>query len=315
MKKLIIKSLVYFVLLLLVLEIIVRIFHLAKDNPIRFIDAHNVEKWKPNQEGYSVTGNRKQNVAKYHINKSGFNSYREFAPAKDKIEIALVGDSFVEGFHQDYNNSIGKKIETELNDAVEVYEYGYAGYDFADQLHLIEAYKEDFNLIDKVYIYLKFKDDLKRDEYKVSYARMQLETPLNKALREVKLLVYTQNIGFLDSAKSLMGKVLSFGKLKKSKKGKEEKQNKNELYISNFNNLVEKYNYNKDKFVLFFEGGDEVPNEFLSFLNENKFKYINLSQAFEKSKFPVTLIYDKHWNNHGRDIVAQEIASYHKQNQ
>jgi hypothetical protein len=48
-------------------------------------------------------------LSEFHINNSGYNFYRAFTPSKDKVEIALVGDSFVEGFHQNYYNSIGKK--------------------------------------------------------------------------------------------------------------------------------------------------------------------------------------------------------------
>ena len=127
------------------LEIWVRVFHLTKDYPVRYIDEFGVEKWMPNQDGFSVTGNRRQNFSEYHINNFGYNSYREYNPSKDKVEIALVGDSFVEGFHQNYYNSTGKKIEKILN-GIEVYEFGYAGYDLADELHLIHQYQSTFNL-------------------------------------------------------------------------------------------------------------------------------------------------------------------------
>ena len=91
-----------------------RAFHLTKDYPSRYVDEFGVEKWMPNQNGMSVTGIRRQNFSEFKINKSGFNSYREFTPTEDKTEIALVGDSFIEGFHQHYYNSIGKKIENKL---------------------------------------------------------------------------------------------------------------------------------------------------------------------------------------------------------
>ena len=97
------------VLILLVLEVLTRIFYLGEDKPSRFLDDKQVEKWVPNQAGYDITGNRNQNFVKYRINNSGFNSCREFVPSLEDIEIALVGDSFIEGFHQPYQNSIGKK--------------------------------------------------------------------------------------------------------------------------------------------------------------------------------------------------------------
>ncbi|MGB5692170.1 MAG: hypothetical protein WBM43_06155, partial [Flavobacteriaceae bacterium] len=75
-KRFLIKFGFYAVLMLLVLECLVRIFHLHKDTPERHIDDKGVEKWVPGQQGYSVTGNRRQNFSEYRINNSGYNSYR-----------------------------------------------------------------------------------------------------------------------------------------------------------------------------------------------------------------------------------------------
>ena len=209
MKRLIFKSFLYVILIIIALEVCVRIFHLTKDYPSRYVDNYGVEKWRPNQSGFSVTGNRKQNFSEYHINNYGFNSYREFNPTKENVEIALVGDSFIEGFHQNYYNSIGKKIENDLPN-VDVYEFGYAGYDFADQLHLVSVYKELFETIDQVYLGIKFKNDLYRDKYTVLEERMKLESPLYKNLRKIKILTYTQSIGLLDPVREAITKLLAF---------------------------------------------------------------------------------------------------------
>lgn len=312
MRKLIIKMAVYSLLILIALEVIVRLFHLSKDNPSRFVDEFNVEKWVPNQEGYSVTGNRRQNFSKFHINESGFNSYREFVPSKDKKEIALVGDSFIEGFHQNYYNSIGKKIEDRV-EGVEVYEYGYAGYDFADQLHLIYTYKKDFDLIDHVVLGLKFKNDLTRDEYHVIQDRMRLESPLYRNMRKIKLLVYVQNIGLLDPVRGLIGKVLSIGKThsnnNKHQVTDNDIVNKQKVFVDNFESLVKNYGYDKDRFVLLLDK-TITPKMFLDYLNENKYKFIDFSTVLNASKKPTTLIYDRHWNNHGRELIAELIADY-----
>ncbi|NJX15180.1 hypothetical protein [Tamlana crocina] len=100
-------------------------FHLYNDVPLHlFIDEYGIQKTVPGQVGFSVTGNRRMNFCEFRINKSGYNSYREFTPSADKIEIALIGDSFIEGFNQHYYDSTGKKIENNLGNNVEVYEYG-----------------------------------------------------------------------------------------------------------------------------------------------------------------------------------------------
>ncbi|MCF7560810.1 hypothetical protein L3X39_09180 [Sabulilitoribacter multivorans] len=314
MKKLFFKSCLYVVLILITLEIIVRIFHLSKDNPSRFVDEFNVEKWVPNQEGYSVTGNRRQNFSKFYINNSGYNSYREFAPTLNKKELALVGDSFIEGFHQNYYNSIGKKIENKLQD-FEVYEYGYAGYDFADQLHLIHAYKETFDKIDYVVLGLKFENDLMRSEYNVVTDRMHLESPLYRNARKIKLLVYTQNIGVLEPLWKLAGRIASIGKKANSNEEKEvteaEIQYQQNIYVDNFKSLIDKYGFDKTRFILLLNV-DVTPQHFLDYLNKNNFEYIDFGNALKQSKKPTTLIYDRHWNNHGREIIANLIAEHIK---
>ncbi|WP_438423369.1 hypothetical protein [Aquimarina macrocephali] len=314
MKKLIIKSILYVFLILIVLEGLVRVFHLGKDTPTRFLDEHKVEKWKPNQNGFSVTGNRRQNFSEYHINTTGYNSYREFTPTKDKVEIALVGDSFIEGFHQNYYNSIGKKIENALPE-IEVYEYGYAGYDFADQLHLVHSYASQFDLIDHIILGIKFSNDLTRAEYQVVNSRLALESPINRMLKKSKLIVYCKSIGILDPPQELMYRLINALKPKKKTVLKDDTEilkikNQNERkYLENFKSLVSKYGYDKKRFTLLLDSRITSPL-FLSYLEENKYNYIDFSTSFETSDRSTTLIYDRHWNNHGRDVIAKNITQY-----
>ncbi|XCF05124.1 hypothetical protein ABI125_10350 [Tamlana crocina] len=128
MKKFVLKIGLYIVLVLLALEGLVRVFHLYNDVPLHlFIDEYGIQKTVPGQVGFSVTGNRRMNFCEFRINKSGFNSYREFTPSADKIEIALIGDSFIEGVNQHYYDSTGKKIENNLIKNIGVCEYGRGG--------------------------------------------------------------------------------------------------------------------------------------------------------------------------------------------
>ncbi len=314
MKKLILKNILYFFLILLSLEVFVRVFHLSKDTPTRFLDNNKVEKWAPNQNGFSVTGNRRQNFSEYHINKSGFNSYRDFTPTKDKKEVALVGDSFIEGFHQNYYNSIGKKIENVLPE-IEVYEYGYAGYDFADQLHLIHAYKNQFDLIDHVILGIKFSNDLTRPEYKVITERLALESPLNKLLKKSKLLVYCKSIGILDPPQKLVYKLTNLLKQKRevnpisNAEIQRIRQKKEKIYLENFESLIMKYGYDKKRYTLLLDAST-TSQIFLEYLEANDYRYIDFSKQFEASKRSTTLIYDRHWNNHGRELIADVITNH-----
>lgn len=307
MKKILFKSFVYFTLLILLLEGLVRIFHLHKSYPYRYIDQEEVEKWKPLQSGYQVTGNRRQNYVKYNINKQGFNSYRTFSPTIDKTEIAIVGDSFIEGFHQNYDNSIGKKVETQLN-GISVYEYGYAGYDFADQLHLIYKYKSQFDLIDMVILGIKFDNDFTREKYAINTDRMAMESPTVRLIQKSKLIVYLQNIGVLDQLRAKLAQILTVGKKEEQTViQKSEKDIIIQSNLENFEKLANEYNFDKNKFILMLES-DISPKIFIDYLKKNEYKFIDLSPGFNNSSKPTTLIYDRHWNDHGRTIVANEIV-------
>ncbi|NER16872.1 hypothetical protein [Spongiivirga citrea] len=315
MKRIILRGILYSFLLVLMLEALVRVFHLHKDYPYRYIDEYQVEKWVPNQEGYRVTGNRRQNFSKYYINNSGYNSYREFNPSVEKRELALVGDSFIEGFHQNYYNSIGKKIENKVAD-IEVYEYGYAGYDFADQLHLVSQYKNQFELIDHIVFGIKFENDFTRSAYKVEYGRMALESPKVRLMQRSKLIVYLKNIGVLPAIQSKFNSIkFSFknlGKIRGKSKNILKEENTALLhkeYIENFKSLVKTYGFDKDKNTLMLDSSI-TPKIFIDFLNKHNYPFIDIGPALQSSKKPTTLIYDRHWNNNGRTIVAKEICDF-----
>ncbi|WP_298499375.1 hypothetical protein [uncultured Algibacter sp.] len=311
MKKFILKIGLYFICIFIGLELLVRVFHLHKDRPVRYLDEYNVEKWIPNQTGIWVTGNRRQNVGEYKINNFGYNSvYDEFQPKKNKKEIALVGDSFIQGFHQNYQNSIGQKLETKLNKNYKVLEFGYAGWDLADQLHMIKAYEHLFDDIEHVVIYMQYTTDLKRDTYTIS-DRFSLDTPLNRFLKEIKTVVYLRDLGLMDPITKSIEKIKTVINGDRSVKEVENvnQEKEDRLKLENFKQLVKQYGYDKHKNVLLLDYS-LCSTQFLDYLEQNQFKTINFNKSFEVSKTPPTLIYDQHWNNHGRNLITNLLEEY-----
>lgn len=311
MKKFFLRIGLYAFLILVALEILVRAFHLYTEDPPRFIDDKSVEKRVPRHTGYAVTGNRNQNFSKFSINAAGFNSHREFEPSKEKKELALIGDSFIEGFHQDYNASTGTKIEQLLDDT-EVYEYGYAGYDLANQMHLIQAYKQDFEQIDEIVIYLNYESDLQRGFYEPNYGRIALlSSALFKIRDNIKLLAYGSKIGILEPIK----KLLTGNETKATPTFNEDPVSMTvssydqKTYLDNFKNLVSLYGFDNCKTSILLDSR-KTPRGFLTYLEEQHYEYIDYASTFEAAKQPVTLIYDHHWNNYGRVLIAKVIARY-----
>jgi len=315
-KKFLLKSALYIFLILLLLEGIVRMLHLYTEDPPRFIDDYGVEKRVPDHTGYAVTGNRNQNFSEFHINKAGFNSHREFAPSSDKYEVALVGDSFIEGFHQDYNSSIAIRIEQKVPD-IEVYKYGYAGYDFANQMHLVHAYKKDFELIDEIILYLNYENDLDRGVYEPNHARIKmLSSGLFKLRDNIKLLAYGSKIGIVEPLKKLAQGGDAFKDTEDAYKNNtmngetdDEKRKKDEKRIANFKSLIALYGLDKDKTAILLDSR-KTSTRFLDFLKENGIRYIDFAQRFEKSDTSTNLVYDHHWNAHGRELISEEIAHF-----
>jgi len=305
MNKFLKRLLSYAFLLVLAIEILVRVLHLYTEDPPRFIDEMGVEKRVPGHNGYTVTGNRNQNFSEFKINSAGFNSFREFNPSNSKYEIALIGDSFIEGFHQDYYDSTGKKIEQKIN-GVEVYEYGYAGYDLANQMHLIHAYKNDFELIDEIVIYLNYKSDLVRGGYEPNHGRIaMLASPVFKIRDNIKLLAYGSKIGILEPIK----KLFSRNGFKNNGNINPNVPDLDEQYLENFKSLVASYGFDKCKTTILLDSR-KTSTSFLEYCKANNFSYIDFAPKFEAATKPVTLIYDWHWNNYGRELIAEFTADY-----
>ncbi|MBM1106751.1 hypothetical protein JQC67_11425 [Aurantibacter crassamenti] len=312
MKNLILKSVLYIGLILLALEGLVRVLHLYTEDPPRFIDEKLVEKRVPGHQGYAVTGNRNQNFSEFRINSFGFNSANEFNPSKEDFEIALIGDSFIEGFHQDYDDSTGEKIENLLQ-GVSVYEYGYAGYDLANQMHLINAYAQQFALIDKIVIYLNFESDLGRAEYQPNYGRINMLNSMVFKIRDnIKLLAYGSKIGILEPLKRLVqGGEVNKNENEQPVPRENSDNNEDHIRLTNFKSLINLYGFDKTKTSILFDSR-KTSNEFIEFCNSEGIDLIDFSNAFQRSKKPTTLIYDHHWNNNGRTLIASQIAEHFK---
>lgn len=318
MKRLFLKIAIYSFLIFTTLELIVRVFHLYDEYPVFIINDANVKTYAPNQQGYSSKGNRLMNFTEYHINNDGYNSYREFVPTPAPTDIAIIGDSFIEGLHQNYYNSIGKKIESKLNNTYQVFEYGHSGYDFADQLHLISAYRDKFDLIDYIFIYIKYENDLKRNYYEPDQYWIDSQYFLTSRIaKKIKIFNYLDNIGLFEALRELKGKTLNLFRPNPAKmvamEGEYLPQRKDSLYLEHFKTLIDSFGLDKQKSIFLLDSRT-TSSLFLNYLDSSQYKYLDFGADFEKSKLPTTLIYDMHWNNHGRTIIANSISNYIKEN-
>ena len=187
---------------------------------------------------------------------------------------------------------------------IKVYEYGHSSNDFADAMHLMESYQEEFDKIDKIIIYLDYEGDLDRAEYK--YVERKLALPF---LNHSKLYVYAKMIGLFDPIKNMVGNIMSLKFLKKNIK-KEDHLDMSDTYptrASNFESVIEKYGFDRKR-MIFLLNSDQTDERFVSYLKRHNYDYMDYANIFEASKEPTTLIYDQHWNNNGRKLLAKLIS-------
>ena len=309
MKKLLYKIAIHGLFIFIILECMVRVFHFHANPPQQYIDDYGVRKLVPLQEGYNVTGNRRQHVTRYQVNNIGFNSIQTDFPKEDNYNVELIGDSYIEGLHQPNHNSIGVMLASKL-DSLKVYEYGVSGYDMADQLHFVQAYNKELQHIDEIILYMKFENDFERSAYE---PLLISESKLDKLRNHSKLLTYLRQLGILNSLKSFLTtntKKLLF---------KNEIQQENSIAvddpkfslqrIANFKKLMKTYNFQKNKMTLLLDSRF-TNTMFLDFCKENNIKIIDFKQPFQSAEKETSLVYDAHWNSYGRELIADTIFKH-----
>ena len=140
MKKLIINLFIFFVVFIGLFEIFLKVFGLATDVPFSHLFDNGYVLYKADQEGKFVRGSRGEVSTAFHINQTGWNSVVEYG-APDSSTLAIIGDSYIEGFYVDVDRSIGRKIELLTNNRYKVHEYGIAGANIHDYRVLFEDLK------------------------------------------------------------------------------------------------------------------------------------------------------------------------------
>jgi len=143
--KILLITLPTLIILFLLLEGAVRLFLPVSDVPDTYFDPVLGNHYVPDQTGEFVKAHGQEIRTRYRINKSGWNSHRDFVDAKpaDTFRIAVIGDSYVEAFQVDVDRSFPFLLEKRLNKsaggeaAVEVYAYGHSGANLVQYLAVV----------------------------------------------------------------------------------------------------------------------------------------------------------------------------------
>ena len=141
MKSFLIKIIIVLVASLISFEAILRIFNLSRFTfPLTVVD--NNELYLPGNYGYYIGGGFGEIKAVYKINQQGWNSvldYNEVEKESSK-RVAVIGDSFIEGFQVDVTKSIGRQLDSLTKFQTITHEYGHSGANVFDFELVYEEY-------------------------------------------------------------------------------------------------------------------------------------------------------------------------------
>tara|TARA_B100000315_G_scaffold196233_1_gene187321 strand:+ start:43 stop:996 length:954 start_codon:yes stop_codon:yes gene_type:complete len=305
MIKLIIRVTAFFVFTLLIFEIYIRIFHLYDDVPKVRLDSNKLLVYKPNQNGSYNFGNRKEVDSKYLINSAGFNSAVEYDFSTNTPKIALIGDSYIEGFHQDVNNSIGRMINR-LSD-YQCFEYGLSSWTLNDYLNLISSDSTLFNQFEYIFINLN-PSDLQFSLYNYWNSEVS-KLKVDKQNSFIYKYIYS-NVKLLSSANQ-MGIFNNLGKkIKILSTNNQLESNNNDLQLKNFYEILNYFGIpiNNKKLIFIFNSNLKYQESFLNHIKQG-YNFIDLSISFNQSADLPYFRFDHHWNNKGRMLVAKEILN------
>ena len=268
-------------------EIICRVLPITPDIPIRE-NRDGFYMLKKNQEGYYIRGKFPYWLkSHYFINNEGFVSVKDYKfDDCNKLKIALVGDSFVEGFQSDSNKSIGRLME-EINPYYEVYEFGLSGYNFQNYIEIYNKYK--LNKFRHVFLITDSEDLLSKTAAKTIYSNtIEIKEKIFRSLYNNFYL-----FKYLNWNHALVSKVLDFKNIfRLSKKIDKEKEFfKPNIFLDTSTNVEIVLKSNDDFFL------------------RQIYPDINFIEIYHSRK-PFNFGFDKHWNLNGKKNVAETLSKW-----
>ncbi|MDC1462615.1 hypothetical protein N8382_08905 [Polaribacter sp.] len=293
MKKFLVIIIAFTFIIVILGDIVIRVFKLVPDIPERYVDKHNIQKYKPGQSGYYTKAEKKWNV-----NEFGWLGVHNIT--KDST-ITIIGDSFIENIMNPIECNQGNLLKKHIPD-YSFFEAGRSGISFIETLEISRIL--DLEIKPKYQlIYLSPNDFTEsiseissyNDRYQLSIDNQKLNVPKLKSPFFKKILY---NV-----------KVLYFTYLKYPVFV--EKQNKGETVVSFdkslYDQLIKYCSENYDLSNLIFVMHPEMNDQIIELVQEYGFKIISLNSNNDKS-WKVGP-HDSHWSCYGHSQVASQIAS------
>jgi hypothetical protein len=287
---------VLFLFSLIVGEIIVRVTHAVSDVPIRIIDAHGIQKFSPNQEGYWIGGEHKWTVNNYGWPGNLPNSF-------DNL-VMVIGDSFIENFMNpnECHQSVFLKKNMPNYNFMEIGRSGVTlieAMEISNQIDSLKTlskliYLTDSDFFESISDINEIADITQLSLKNNTVIPGKITSPgMKKVLYNWKLLHYCYNkLSFkINSNKN---------PLEEYQEDKSELKSKKEIF-----NLIEYIasNYTiADKILVFNPSSSQIIKEKCK---DAGFKIIELDSSKDEDW---TFKYDHHWSCYGHEKAALQVS-------
>ncbi len=147
LKNIVLLSIPTLIVLILILEIFFRAVIPASHLPRWYYDSEeSLVKFDPiEKEGLYTIGKFAQQRGKWKVNNNGWISEIDYKKEKNKLRIAVIGDSFIEALQVDVDKSYPSLLRREIGGNYEVYSFGISGAPLSQYLHMSRYVKKHFN--------------------------------------------------------------------------------------------------------------------------------------------------------------------------
>ena len=291
MKKFIAELLIIFFITFVVGEIICRAFPIVPDIPIKG-NKQGYYLLTENQKGAYIRGKfPKWLSANYSVNNLGFNSNIDYLfNDHENKKIALIGDSFIEGFQVDVEKSIGRIMES-INNKIRVYEFGLSGLNFFDYMDIYKKY--NLQNFDYVFMVLDTNDVMADKSEKVIFTE-------NLKIKEKFFRKIYNNFYFFKYLNWNHGFIREIFRLINNLDIKLTKSNPESFKPYDINSFVLD---NKNIYLVMKSKKDTILKKY----------YPNLEfLSIKETLTPINFGFDQHWNLNGRKNVANSLLKYTK---
>ncbi len=148
------------ILLLLAAEGSLRLLP-ASDSPYtKFDKAFSILKFDPDRqnEGFQTSGNLAQRKTFWRVNNMGWNSPYDYHPRDGRQTLAIIGNSYVEGLRIDIDKGLAASLQNRLGARFRCYGFGYSGAKLSQYLNISRYVQRTFR--PKIMILTLFEPDV-----------------------------------------------------------------------------------------------------------------------------------------------------------